>query len=77
LVSEDSDASADVVCDLRYAVLPHSVKPLWGIRIERSKVGEQVTFESFREVSKEERAALLRMLKGQDLGARESLAEPR
>lgn len=67
---------ADVIGDLRYAVLPQSVKPLWGIRIDRSKVDEHVPFESFREVTKEERTALLRMLKGQDLGDGESPAKP-
>jgi len=67
---------ADVVGDLRYAVLPQSVKPLWGIRIDRSKVDEHVPFENFREVTKEERTSLLRMLKGQDLGDGEPLAEP-
>ena len=53
-----------VVSDLRYAALPQSVKPLWGIRIDRTKLDEHVPFESIREVSKEERRALLQMLKG-------------
>ena len=55
----------DVVGDLRYAALPQSVKPLWGIRVDRESPDAHVPFESFREVSKEERASLLRMLQGQ------------
>ena len=57
----------DVVGDLRYAALPQSVKPLWGIRVDRESPDAHVPFESFREVTKEERASLLRMLKGQSL----------
>ncbi len=67
----------DVVGDLRYAALPQSVKPLWGIRIDRSQVNAHVPFESFREVTEEERAALLRMLWGRDLGDGEALDAPR
>jgi len=58
---------AQVVGDLRYAALPQSVKPLWGIRVDRDKVDTHVPFESFRDVTKEDRAALIQMLKGQSL----------
>lgn len=58
----------DVLGDLRYALLPQSVQPLWGIRIDRSKADQHVPFENFREVAKEDRRALLQMLRGADLG---------
>ena len=56
----------DVIGDLRYAALPQSVKPLWGIRVDRKRPDEHVPFENFREISKEDREMLMRMLKGQD-----------
>ena len=58
-----------VVGDLRYAVLPQSVTPLWGIRVDREKADAHVAFESFRKVTKEDRTLLLRMLKGQLLAS--------
>jgi len=60
-------AEADVVGDLRYAALPQSVKPLWGIRVDREKPDTHVPFESFREVTREERRLLMMMLKGKAL----------
>ena len=60
-------AEADVVGDLRYAALPQSVKPLWGIRVDRENPDAHVPFESFRDVTKEERRLLLMMLQGKAL----------
>jgi inner membrane protein len=60
---------AGVIGDLRYGALPQSVKPMWGIRVDRGKVGEHVPFETFREIGAEEREELVRMLKGE--GVRE------
>ena len=59
----------DVVSDLRYASLPQSVEPLWGIRVDRRKPMEHVRFETYRKVTREERQLLLRMLRGQPLPA--------
>lgn len=58
---------ANVVGDLRYAALPQSAKPLWGIRLHRGKPDRHVSFESFRAITTAERVSLLRMLKGQPL----------
>ena len=57
----------DVIADLRYAALPQSVNPLWGIRVNPFKVNSHVSFELFREISSEARSDLLRMLKGERL----------
>ena len=58
---------ADVLGDLRYAVLPQSVKPLWGIRVNRENPDDHVLFESFRQVTRDEREKLVQMLKGEEL----------
>ena len=57
----------NVIGDLRYAVLPQSVTPLWGIRVDRERINAHVTFETFRNVTKQDRIRLLRMLNGQPL----------
>ena len=57
----------DVIGDLRYAALPQSVKPLWGIRVKRKVPNEHVSFEGFRSVDAEERKTFMQMLKGEDL----------
>ncbi len=55
----------NVIGDLRFAALPQSAKPLWGIRVDKDKPDTHVPFESFRSVSKEERTLLWQMLKEQ------------
>ena len=60
---------ADVLSDLRYAAVPNSILPLWGIRLDPAKMDEHVAFESFRVVDPEARQKLWRMIKGEELGA--------
>ena len=60
-------SETDVIGDLRYAALPQSVKPLWGIRVDREQADTHVPFENFRDISEEDRALLLKMLKGEEL----------
>jgi len=55
----------NVIGDLRYALLPQSVLPLWGIRIDQERPDQHVPFENFREISEEDRQRLIRMLRGQ------------
>jgi len=45
----------DVVGDLRYAMFPDSLEPLWGIRFDPERPEEAVRFETFRDASKEAR----------------------
>lgn len=54
-----------VVADLRYAMVPNSPYPLWGIRYESDKVDQHVKFESFRNAGEERRSTLMQMLRGQ------------
>jgi len=53
-----------VVADLRYAMLPDSLDPLWGIRYDADRPEEAVRFETFRDASPETRARFRRLLFG-------------
>ena len=53
----------NVVGDARYAMLPTSLRPLWGVELA-AEPGEPVTFLTFRDSSKDVREALLTMLLG-------------
>lgn len=56
----------DVVGDFRYAMLPNSAVPLWGIRYDPAQPDRHVRFESFRSASEEQRRELFRMIFGKD-----------
>jgi inner membrane protein len=64
-----------VIGDLRYGALPQSVKPLWGIRVDREKANEHAPFEGFQKIGAQEREDLVRMLKGEVLTRRHGGAE--
>ncbi len=53
-----------LIGDLRYALFPDSVVPLWGIRIEPSLPDEHVSMEYFRDTSEEAFGRLWRMIQG-------------
>lgn len=54
----------NMLCDLRYAFLPHSVEPLWGIEIVYGNSNTHSRFINFRELSEETRSEFLEMLWG-------------
>ncbi len=54
----------DVLGDVRYAMLPDSVKPLWGIRIDPTTPGQHVEFLTMREFTRTDREHFLAMLAG-------------
>lgn len=56
---------ADVLADLRYAMLPNSVDPLWGIRLPPSGVDQRVEMVYFREANSSAVARLKAMLRGE------------
>ncbi|MFT5468252.1 MAG: inner membrane protein [Verrucomicrobiales bacterium] len=56
----------EVLGDFRYAMLPNSAVPLWGIRYDPAQPDHHVRFESFRSVRKEQRHELFRMILGKD-----------
>lgn len=55
----------NVLGDGRYAMLPTSLKPLWGLRFDPEKPEKTPTFETFRDGSPEVRAHFLALLKGE------------
>jgi inner membrane protein len=59
----------DEIGDLRYAMLPTSTVPLWGIRIDRHDPAGKTEFFTRRDNSPAVRDAFLRMLRGQPLPA--------
>lgn len=54
----------DVIGDGRYAMLPTSLSPLWGIKADTSHPHQHVPFLNFRNASEEIRSKFLKMLLG-------------
>ncbi|GAA5520802.1 metal-dependent hydrolase [Aliifodinibius salicampi] len=52
----------DVIGDGRYAMLPTSLSPLWGIKADTSQPHRHVQFLNFRNASEEIRSEFLKML---------------
>ena len=57
----------NVIGDVRYALLPDSVKPLWGIEFDVDQSQQHAQFVTFRENNKANRNRFFDMLKGQDV----------
>lgn len=57
----------NVLGDIRYAMLPNSAAPLWGIRLNPDNPHQHVQEATFRENSIEIRKNFFRMLMGKDL----------
>ena len=55
-----------VLGDIRYAMLPNSIRPLWGIHINTALPDEHVEFLTLREMNPEIRQEFLDMLLGRD-----------
>jgi len=66
----ESSPAEVVVSDFRYSMIPNSVAPLWGIRFDPTQTRTHVRFESFREISTEDRELFYSMLLGRDLTQR-------
>ncbi len=54
----------NIIADFRYAMLPNSVSPLWGIVIEPSRPNEHVKFVSFRRSENGTWDSLWKMIQG-------------
>ncbi|MEC7287656.1 MAG: metal-dependent hydrolase [Verrucomicrobiota bacterium] len=57
----------NVVADLRYAMFPDSIKPLWGIRMNPANPEYHVSMEYFREPSQGSLDRLWRMIRGESV----------
>lgn len=54
----------EVIGDVRYAMLPDSVRPLWGIAIDPARPDRHVEFLTFRDFTAQDRQRFLAMLRG-------------
>lgn len=52
--------------DVRYAMLPTHIRPLWGIRLDMRHPEAHVQFEATRQMSKQEIGRFIEMLRGAD-----------
>ncbi|MBI3148542.1 MAG: metal-dependent hydrolase, partial [Betaproteobacteria bacterium] len=52
--------------DVRYAMLPTSTRPLWGIRLDMRQPQAHTPFEASRQMSREEIERFIDMLRGKD-----------
>jgi len=57
----------NVIGDMRYALLPDSIEPLWGIKFDTDQSLQHARFVTFRVNSKENRQRFFDMLKGRDV----------
>lgn len=57
----------NVVADLRYAMFPDSIKPIWGIRMNPANPEDHVSMEYFRETSQGSLDRLWRMIRGESV----------
>ena len=57
----------EVIGDLRYAMFPDSVKPLWGITFDPERPDDHAELVYFREASKGSLGRLLAMIRSRDL----------
>lgn len=60
----------DVLGDVRYALLPNSTLPLWGIRHDLSRQDRHVEFVTFRQHDGKQRRAFMDMLLGRAVAAK-------
>jgi len=52
----------NVIGDFRYSLLPNTLNPVWGIRIDPSHPNGSTSFENFRQVDSATWSAFLEML---------------
>ena len=57
----------NVIGDGRYAMLPNSLSPLWGIEIDTTRPNRHASFNTYRDASAEVREQFLDMLLGRKL----------
>lgn len=57
-------ADSHVIGDIRYAMLPNSIEPLWGIRLDPARPDQHATEALFRKSDRTTRQQFVRMLTG-------------
>lgn len=58
---------ADILGDVRYALSPLSVTPLWGIEMDFARPEQHIRYEFYRSVNRETRQQFADMLLGRDI----------
>jgi inner membrane protein len=66
----------DVLGDIRYAMLPNSVRPLWGVRMDATQPHGHVEFLTLRELDPRVRGQFIDMLWGREVAAGRSERHP-
>lgn len=59
--------SSHIIGDGRYAMLPTSIKPLWGIEIDTTNPKQHVDFNTYRDANADVRQGFMNMLFGKDV----------
>jgi inner membrane protein len=54
----------NVLGDMRYSMVPNSVKPLWGIIVDKARLAEHAEYNFYRDSSKKDRQRFWAMLLG-------------
>ncbi|MCC5804997.1 MAG: metal-dependent hydrolase [Opitutales bacterium] len=54
----------EIVADLRYSMIPDSIEPLWGIRVDPARADEHAPFEHYRDAGPETRERFFARLFG-------------
>ena len=54
----------DVIGDVRYAMLPNSISPLWGITVDTSHLQAHTSLNTFRKLGQQQRQHFIDMLLG-------------
>ena len=54
----------EIIGDARYAMIPTSLSPLWGIRADTTRADQHVPFLNFRDAGSDVREEFLRQLRG-------------
>ena len=58
---------SNVIGDMRYAMLPNSLEPLWGITINPSMPEQHVKYEFYRQADKKRREEFINMILGREI----------
>jgi len=56
-----------VVGDIRYAMLPNLVKPIWGIELDLDNQHQHTPFKQYHDLTQEQRNMFLAMLMGEEI----------
>ncbi|MGF1670901.1 MAG: metal-dependent hydrolase [Balneolaceae bacterium] len=59
----------EIIGDARYSMLPNSLKPLWGVKLNKNNPDQHLDFQYFRDTSREVRDTYKKMILGHPVDA--------